>query len=165
MYRRTQTILLAQLLLAPLLAGGAEPAAEAQKPYRVIDGKVDEATYLGWRAFHSGCHICHGVGAGGTSAAPNLVERIKDLSAQDFTTKVLTSYRFVFDSSEVGGEDTTAVRQKMLEEILRRERGELVMPAWEKSSSVRPHVLDIYGYLRARADGAIGPGTPEKLKK
>jgi mono/diheme cytochrome c family protein len=165
MYRRTYTMLLAPLLFVPLLACAAEPVTEAKKPYRAVDGKVDDATYLGWRAFHSGCHICHGVGAGGTVAAPNLVERIKDLSAQDFTTKVLTSYRFVFDSSEVGGEDTTAVRQKMLEEILRRERGELVMPAWEQSSTVRPHVLDIYGYLRARADGVLGPGTPEKLKK
>jgi mono/diheme cytochrome c family protein len=165
MLRRIHTALLPLLILAPAFACSAESATDAQKPYRVQDGKVGEATYLGWRAFHSGCHICHGVGGGGTSAAPNLVERIKGLSAQDFTTKVLTSYRFVFDSNEVGGEDTTAVRQKMLEEILRRERGDLVMPAWEKSPTIRPHVLDIYGYLRARADGALGPGTPEKAAK
>ena len=38
MHPRTHTSLLA-LLLAPLLACGAEPTPDAQNPYRVIDGK------------------------------------------------------------------------------------------------------------------------------
>ena len=154
------------LLSLPMAAIPAEPPApQPAKPYRVVDGKVDDATFRGWRAFHSGCHMCHGVGGGGTSVAPNLLERVQELSPQDFTIKVLTSYRFVFDASEVGGEDSTAVRQKFLEEILRRERGGLVMPAWESSSTVRPHVLDVYGYLKARADGVLGPGRPEVIGK
>jgi cytochrome c553 len=54
--------------LATILTCSAEPKSpEAeQKPYRVVDGKVDESTYLGWRAFHSACHACHGVDATGT---------------------------------------------------------------------------------------------------
>jgi hypothetical protein len=134
-----------------------------EKPYRVIDGKVDESTFLGWRAFHSACHTCHGVDAVGTSVAPSLVERVKLLSARDFTVKVLTSYRLVFQSGEISGDDSTAVRSEFLNEALRRERGELIMPAWEGEQKIRPHVLDLYAYLRARADGALGPGKPERM--
>jgi len=156
MTAHTRSMLAGLVLLAPLLALGQT----ADKPYSIKDGKVDERTYNGWRAFHSGCHMCHGVGGGGTSQAPNLVERIQYLSPEDFVTKVLTSYRFVIESGESRADDPTAIRQQMVEEILRRERGELVMPAWEQSPEVSPHVLDIYAWLRARADGVLGPGRP-----
>lgn len=149
--------------LAALVVSLPVVGAASDKPYRIVDGKVDEATFLGWRAFHSACHTCHGVDAVGTSVAPNLVERVKQLSAHDFTVKVLTSYRLVFPSEEVSGEDSTAVRAAFVEEVLRRERGELTMPAWEGDQKVRPHVLDLYAYLRARADGALGPGKPKRI--
>jgi hypothetical protein len=145
-----------------LLVADAESAGANDKPYRIAGGKVDQSTYLGWQAFHSGCHMCHGVDAVGTRVAPSLVERVKDLSAQDFTVKVLTSYRLVFPSSEVSGEDSTAVRAEVVEQVIRRERGELIMPAWEHDPKMRPHVLDLYAYLRARADGALGPGEPKR---
>lgn len=132
------------------------------RPYRIVDGKVDEMTYRGWEVFHSACHGCHGVDATGTSVAPNLVERMRGLSERDFLAKVLTSYRIVVPSGEAGGESSEA-RAQIIEEVMRRERGELVMPAWDKTE-VRPHVLDLYAYLRARADGALGPGKPARLK-
>jgi hypothetical protein len=161
-YTSISTLLL--LVAAAPLSGAAEkqPGADAA-PYRVVNGKVDESTFLGWRAFHSGCHACHGVDAVGTSVAPSLVERVKQLSAHDFTLKVLTSYRIVFPSSEVSGDDQTAVRSEFIDEVLRRERGDLIMPAWEGDLKVRPHILDLYAYLRARADGVLGPGRPERI--
>lgn len=156
--------LIAFVLAAPLLAAAAEKRQGSEaKPYRVVAGKVDESTFLGWRAFHSACHACHGVDAVGTDVAPNLVERVKGLSAHDFSVKVLTSYRLVFPSGEVSGDDRTALRSEFLEEVLRRERGDLIMPAWEEDQKVRVHVLDLYAYLRARADGALGPGKPERI--
>lgn len=158
------TCLIALILAAPLFAAATEKqAASAEKPYRVVDGKVDESTFLGWRAFHSGCHACHGVDAVGTDVAPNLVERVKRLSAHDFTVKVLTSYRLVFPSGEVSGDDRTALRSEFVEEVLRRERGDLIMPAWEDNQKVHAHVLDLYAYLRARADGVLGPGKPKRI--
>ncbi|HEY0938898.1 MAG TPA: c-type cytochrome [Steroidobacter sp.] len=141
----------------------ADRPPEEKVPYRIVDGKVDESTYLGWRAYHSACHACHGVDAVGTAVAPSLVERVKSLSARDFTTKVLTSYRIVVPSSEAWGDDSTAVREAFLEEVLRRARGEVTMPAWEGATTMRPHVLDLYAYLRARADGALGPGKPQRI--
>ena len=156
--------LIALVLAAPLSAAAAEQQGSSKEmPYRVVDGKVDESTFLGWRAFHSACHACHGVDAVGTDVAPNLVERVKRLSAHDFSVKVLTSYRLVFPSSEVSGDDLTALRSEFVEEVLRRERGDLIMPAWEDNQKVHAHVLDLYAYLRARADGALGPGKPERV--
>jgi hypothetical protein len=143
----------------------AEPAAagSGELPYRVVDGKVDEATFRGWRAYHNACHACHGVDGIGTSVAPGLVKSVKDLTAKQFAIKVITSYRIVFGSSELRGDDQTALRERFAEEVLRREQGDLVMPAWEQNPEVRPHVLDLYAYLRARADGALGPGKPPRL--
>lgn len=156
--------LIALVLAASLPAAAAEKqGASEEKPYRVVDGKVDESTFLGWRAFHSACHACHGVDAVGTDVAPNLVERVKGLSAHDFSVKVLTSYRLVFPSGEVSGDDRTALRSEFIEEVLRRERGDLIMPAWDEDRKVHAHVLDLYAYLRARADGALGPGKPQRI--
>lgn len=131
----------------------------AKSPNQTTNTPVDLSTYMGWRAFHSSCHTCHGVDATGTSVAPNLVERIQDLSAREFSIKVLTSYRVVMQSGEARG-DSGAIREEFLNEALRRESGELVMPAWEGDPQVKPFLLDLYSYLRARGAGTLGPGKP-----
>lgn len=151
------------ITLASSLSAAAETADSATPPYQVREGKVDRPTYLGWRVFHSTCHGCHGVDATGTSVAPNLVDRIDRMTARQFSLKVLTRYRIVLGSSELAGDDQTAMRDAMLEQVMRRERGELLMPAWGHDPNVKPHVLDIYAYLRARGDGVLGPGRPEQL--
>jgi hypothetical protein len=163
--RAVAVALLATLVQSPSLAAGDDAMHAAKKPYVVVNGKVDQSTYLGWRAYHSACHTCHGVDATGTSVAPSLVERMKKLSARDFSFKVLTSYRIVLGAGSTSGDDSTAVREAMLEEVLRRDRGELVMPAWERDPAVRPHLMDLYAYLKARADGALGPGEPRRLDR
>ncbi len=137
-------------------------SAEETLPYSVQDGFVDQSTYLGWRVFHSACHGCHGVDAAGTSVAPNLVEQIKRLSSRDFGIKVLTRYRITVSAQAASADDKTELREEFLQQVLRRERGELQMPAWEKDPNIKPHVLDIYAYLRARADGALAPGRPKR---
>ena len=37
------------------------------------------------------------------------------------------------------------------------------MPAWDADAEVAPHVLDIYAYLNARAEGGLGPGRPKLI--
>jgi len=151
------------MCLVGILAGWHSAVwADDAKPYRIVGGKVDDATYRGWRAYHSACHTCHGVDAVGTTIAPSLVERVSHMSARQFTNKVLTSYRITLPSGEATGDDSTAAHDAILDEVLRRERGDLVMPAWEGDTKVRPHILDLYAYLRARADGALGPGKPQR---
>lgn len=131
--------------------------------YQVVDGRVDRGTHSGWRLFQANCQRCHGVGGVGTSAAPNLLERIPNLTPKAFASKVLTSYRIVRMTPDDRAEDREAERERLLEQVMRRERtsrGEPVMPAWDADEGVSPHVLDLYAYLSARADGAIGPGKP-----
>ncbi|UCC55779.1 MAG: hypothetical protein JSU75_10570 [Gammaproteobacteria bacterium] len=146
-------------------AAAEDKSGNGDKPYRVVDGKVDKSTFLGWRVFHSACHGCHAVDATGTTVAPNLVERIKTMNANDFTETVLTRYRITLGFGDAAADNNTAVRQAFIEQVLKHERGELIMPAWGRDANVSPHVLDIYAYLRARSDGALGTGRPQKMSE
>lgn len=155
-------------LAAAAVAAAAAPAAapdDAPMPgdWRVVDGRVDRGTYLGWKIFHSTCFACHGVDATGSAVAPNLLERVPNMTPRDFASKVLTSYRLV----SPGDEDSAAGRQATLEEVLRRDRrarrGQVLMPAWGDDAQVPPHVLDLYAYLGARASGELGPGEPKVI--
>jgi hypothetical protein len=154
-------------LLLMLLACGLTLAAQARDDtlppgeYRVAGSRVDRGTWLGWRVFHAACHACHGVGGVGTDLAPSLVERVKTMTPRDFAAKVLTSYRLV--PLDV---DDAAERERLLEEVMKRDRrtrGQVLMPAWDVHERVASHVLDLYAYLNARADGAVGPGPLQPL--
>jgi mono/diheme cytochrome c family protein len=154
--------------LALLVATIITPAA-AQLPgeYRVTQGRVDPGTYAGWRLYHTACYGCHGVDAKGTDLAPNLVERVQRMTPRAFVTKVLTSYRIVLPDDEEKSNASGANRDSQIDEVMRRRRDgavKIVMPAWEGDAKVNPHVLDLFAYLSARADGKLGPGKP-KLRK
>lgn len=134
----------------------------------VIDGRVDRGTYAGWKLFHTFCYGCHGVGGVGSGVAPNLVEKIGNYTPRGFAVKVLTSYRIVPMSPDSGPPEDEAERAALLELIMKRERterGQPLMPAWDADATVAPHVLDIYAYLNARAEGGLGPGKPKLLQE
>ncbi|MGB8337655.1 MAG: hypothetical protein WCE43_02140 [Burkholderiales bacterium] len=158
------------LCLWVLVAGGimgsgrARGAQPEPGTYKVEKGRVDRNTYLGWKLFHTTCFTCHGRDATGTEIAPNLTERIKFITPRDFATKVMTSYRITVPSGDMSGNESSGYRDAVIEEVMRKQRGEkgsVSMPAWETSSKVKPHILDLYAYLTARADGALGPGKPK----
>ena len=160
-------VLVAAAFVMTVIADEAAAAEPVPGSYEVVQGKVDRGTYAGWKVFHTNCYGCHGADALGTDVAPSLVERVKLLSPREFALKVLTRYRIVVRSSETG-DDQTAAREAIIEEVLKQERGkkgEILMPPWEKKAAVKPHVLNLYAYLSARADGALGPGRPRLLKK
>lgn len=157
-------------LCAGLLALTVLPVQAQTRPppspgeYRITGGKVDRGTYLGWRLFHTACYGCHGLDATGTDLAPNLVERVKLMSPRAFATKVLTSYRIADRSNDPNADDSVASREAMIDDVMRGQRdgrSRIVMPAWELDSKVEPHVLDLFAYLTARADGKLGPGRPK----
>ena len=157
-------IQLATLLTAALMLTNPLINAEEEKPYTITDGKVDIYTHVGWKVFNMSCYSCHGVDAVKTDIAPNLLESLKGMTKNQFITKVLTSYRITIETNQIRGEDQTALRNAMMAEVMnndRAEQGKIIMPAWSRSPYVEPHVEDLYSYLKARSDGAVGAGEPD----
>jgi methanol metabolism-related c-type cytochrome len=120
-------------------AGGGD--AWEDKPYTINDGKVDFNTYNGYRRYEAYCLRCHGPDGAGSSYAPALVDSLKTLSYEDFIEVVV-----------YGRKNVSASQQS-------------VMPAFGEAVDVMENIDDIYSYLKARADGAIGRGRPERMPK
>jgi mono/diheme cytochrome c family protein len=156
-------IFLLVLISHAALANGDSDQEINTEFYRVLDGKVDPATFIGWNVFHHVCVSCHGVGAVGSDVAPDLTESVNRLSPEQFRIKVLHSTIVRFT-----GDDWRNMEQAMLEEIMKqelRDKGELAnMPRWEYNPTVKGNIHNIYRYLKARADGVIGEDRPGILK-
>ncbi|WP_051341184.1 c-type cytochrome [Azospirillum halopraeferens] len=134
-------VVAAAALFCAVSAGlpAAAHAQEGDKPYTVEGGKVDQGTYNGFRRYHSICHTCHGPDGLGGSFAPNLAESLKVLKFEEFIGIVAGGRQNVSASSES------------------------VMPAFAHDPNVMDHIQDIYAYLKARSDGVLGRGRPERL--
>jgi len=124
-----------------LTATGSEVSAQNEKPYTVKDGVVDWYTFSGFRRYHSECHVCHGPDGMGSTFAPALAESLKTMPYDQFLEIVVN-----------GKQESGATGQK-------------VMPAFAVNKNVMCFVDDIYAYLKARADGAIGRGRPKHEPK
>ena len=129
-------------------------------PYTIVDGnKVDDKTYVGWRLFNSTCFVCHGKHATGTDVAPNLLKSLEDMSARKFRKKVLSKY-----FAKVNLDDPDR-RLAFLEQISQEAAKGFKMPTWSNDPNIRPHIGDLYSYLKARSDGALSEVRPERLEK
>lgn len=124
------------LILAPMTQAQTNPE---EKPYTIQDGKVDKATYNGWRRYTESCLRCHGPDGAGSSYAPSLVDSLKQMSEDQFKEVVVNGRQNV----------TTAT--------------ENVMPPFGTVEDVMLYIDDIYGYLKARSDGVLGRGRPNKI--
>jgi methanol metabolism-related c-type cytochrome len=102
------------------------------------DGTVDWYTYSGYRRYHSECHVCHGPDGMGSSYAPALKDSLKTMNYADFLGIV------------AGGRKNVTTSQ------------ENVMPAFGENPNVACYMDDIYVYLRARANDAVGRVRPAK---
>jgi len=102
------------------------------------DGTVDWYTYSGFRRYHSECHVCHGPDAEGSSFAPALKDSLKRMSYADFLEVVVNGRKNVNTASEN------------------------VMPSFGTNPNVSCYMDDIFIYVRARANEAIGRGRPAK---
>jgi methanol metabolism-related c-type cytochrome len=110
-----------------------------QKPYTVKDGKVDKATYNGWRRYTEACLRCHGPDGAGSSYAPSLVDSLKQNSEDQFKEVVVNGRQNVNTSNEN------------------------IMPPFGEVEDVMLYLDDIYAYLKARSDGVLGRGRPERI--
>ena len=50
------------------------------------------SVYVGWRVFQDRCAGCHGSTATGTSGAPDLLPRVRQMGARQFVSLVLKRY-------------------------------------------------------------------------
>ena len=160
-FRISLLLIAGTLLLSPARNLGAGEAGPAPGTYQVVDGKVDWGTYAGWFTYHLSCHMCHGQDASGTDVAPDLRQSLKTMTQAEFANKVLARYRLFGTPGDAAPDE--ALRESINEEVLqqrRGERGRVAMPVWLADPGMKPHILDLYAYLKARSDGAIGTGRP-----
>ena len=116
-------------------------AADQEKPYVVKDGKVDQHAYNGWRRYTESCLRCHGPDGSGSSYAPALTESLKGLTEDQFKDVVINGRKNVTTSAEN------------------------VMPAFGEVEDVVSYLDDMYAYLKARSDGVVGRGRPERFEQ
>jgi mono/diheme cytochrome c family protein len=153
-----------KLMLAPLaaavLAGCAlqiqntQPAQELAAERTRPPGSAE----IGWRVYEDKCARCHGAAATGSGSAPDLLGRTRQLGQRQFVNLVLRRYESEWPTPPPAAEGPA--REAALDAILQRRSGMFTMPAWQGKPRVEAHVLDLYTYLAARAEGKLGPGPP-----
>ena len=139
----------AAALVVAASAGRAQTAAEGAadtKPYTVEcapdadEGgatvcRVDRATYVGWRTFHGICHTCHAQDAVGSTFAPDLLVRMRQIDKAEFMMALNEGFK-----GQVG-----------------------VMPPWKQDPNVSKYFEELWSYLKARSDGVLLPGRPKRF--
>jgi mono/diheme cytochrome c family protein len=99
--------------------------------------KVDKGTYVGWRTFAANCQVCHGGSGLGSTFAPNLLDRLNTRVDQ-------ARFDYVLENGYTGQVGA--------------------MPAWKAKRDVMGNAENLYHYLRARADGVLPPGRPQRMQ-
>lgn len=144
---------------ALLLAGCALELENKQAAQEMAQlAKPPGSVYIGWRVFQDKCASCHGPAATGTSNAPDLLPKVRDMSSRQFVSLVLQRYDWNLPPDQAKGD--AAAREALVEVIMQRKEAPLTMPAWEGEPRVSAHIADLYAYLSARVEGAQGPGRP-----
>jgi len=111
-------------------------AKAEEAAYTVTDGShVDAETYQGFKLYRNWCARCHGTYGQGM-VGPNLADSLGVITKEEF-----------FNTVENGKSGTIGS-----------------MPAWSSNPKVMQGRAQLYRYLKARSDGAIGQIKPKKSK-
>ncbi len=109
-------------------------ASAVEGLYSVVDGnKLDASSYAGFKLFRNWCARCHGTYGQGM-VGPDLAESLKFISKEQFYDTVENG-----KSGRIGS-----------------------MPSWNANVQVMENMDQLYAYLKARSDGAIGVEKPKK---
>lgn len=112
------------------------PVQAEDKSYSVTDGnKLDAQSYKGFKLYRNWCARCHGTYGQGM-VGPNLADSLKIISKEEFFATVKNG-----KAGSIGS-----------------------MPAWKANPKVMKGREQLYSYLKARSDGAIGVVKPKKAK-
>lgn len=127
---------LALCLSAGLMLSAAVSYADETAPYEVHNGnELDAESYQGFKLFRNWCARCHGTYAQGM-VGPNLADSLKVISKEQFFNTVANG-----KTGTIGS-----------------------MPSWASNPQVMEGRENLYRYLKARSDGAIGEVKPKKHK-
>ena len=156
--RKLTVVLLAAL---PLLIVGcsmefinARPARELHPPPVAVN------LYAGWRVFQAKCSTCHGESAMGSDKAPNLLPIVRNMSSRHFAEMVLK--RYDLGNGLTQGSEKKSTTDSYIDDILNRKEPPIAMPAWQGEPTVNAHILDLYAYLTARAEGKFSTESPAR---
>jgi Cytochrome C oxidase, cbb3-type, subunit III len=132
-----------------------------QQPAKALaqSRRAPGSVYTGWRVFQDKCVRCHGPDAQGSANAPDLLPRVAAVGPRRFLDLVLTRYEWDLPASAQSRSEA-APRETLIDQIMQREQGALRMPAWQGEPEVQAHIVDLYAYLAARAQGTQGAGRP-----
>lgn len=151
--------MIGSLLIGAGLAGCAVEVQNMQPAREYAQqNQAPGSVYTGWRVFQDRCASCHGPAATGTASAPDLLARVRGMGAHRFVNVVLSRYDWHLPAQQVRSEG--AERAAIVEQIVQRREAALGMPAWQGEPRVNAHIVDVYAYLSARAEGTQGPGRP-----
>ncbi len=100
------------------------------------DCKVDLWMIRGFRAF-SQCQVCHGLEGQGSTIAPSLLDKLKEIDKARFVEVVTNGYQ-----GQIG-----------------------VMPGWKENPNVMDYMEQLYAYLKARSDGTLPGGRPTRYDR
>ena len=115
-------------------AGGDAKAYEAHLQCEGDSCKIDKFLTVGFRTFGQ-CQVCHGIDGNGSTIAPSLLAKIKELDKTTFYDRIENGYQ-----GQIG-----------------------VMPPWKTNPNVMKNIDNLYQYLDARADGKIPAGKVERF--
>jgi mono/diheme cytochrome c family protein len=120
----------------------AGPTLSQDKPYsehvqcEQETCKIDIFLTRGSRAF-SQCQVCHGLDGSGSTIAPSLLAKVKELDKDRF-----------YDVVENGVQGQIGV-----------------MPAWKENPNVMKYMDNLYIYLLARSDGVLPAGKLQRYDR
>jgi Cytochrome C oxidase, cbb3-type, subunit III len=159
--RKRSWLLRSGALAFALLPAGCAVEVQNRQPAQELaqqSTKPVGSVYTGWRVFQDRCAACHGPAATGTVSGPDLLPRVRDMGARRFVNLVLLRYDWSLPAAQAGSE--SGAREALIEDSMQRNQGVLVMPAWQGEPRVAAHIMDLYAYLSARAQGVQGPERP-----
>lgn len=147
-------------LAAALWLGGCAVQLQNTRAAQELERRARPpgSVYTGWRVFQDKCARCHGADAAGQAGAPDLVAKVRGIGPRQFVALLLARYEWSAPPAQAAA--PSAERDAYIDSIVQRREGALAMPAWQGEPRVNAHVIDLYAYLSARAEGTQGPGRP-----
>ena len=139
---------------AALLLGGCAVEFANSKPARAVARWLQPtgSVYGGWRVYQSRCASCHGTAATGTAQGPDLMPLMRSMGPRRFVGLVLQRYDWTRPAEQS--------RDSWIDQAVQRREPPVSMPAWQEEPAVNAHIMDLYAYLSARADGRQGGDRP-----